>query len=160
MVELLCDIDDYSDEVNEEFLTKAEEICQEALKMEGFVHQVEISLSLVSNDEIQSINKKFRKKDTKTDVLSFPLNTRTEIVELTKKEKEQYVALGDIIISLEQAKEQAREYNHSLERELLYLVCHSVLHLLGYDHIIDSDKAIMRPKEEVILKKLNITRDY
>ena len=67
--------------------------------------------------------------------------------------------LGDIVLSLEKALEQSREFNHSFEREASYLVVHSVLHLLGYDHMVDEDKVIMRKREEEILNKLNITRE-
>ncbi|MGL5439461.1 MAG: rRNA maturation RNase YbeY [Filifactoraceae bacterium] len=160
MVELLCDIEGYEAQVNEGFTLMAVKVCEKALEIDNFMHDAEVSLSFVSNDEIKKINKKFRKKDTKTDVLSFPLNVRSEIVEFSKKREIEYVPLGDIIISLEQAQEQSIEYNHSLDRELLYLVCHSMLHLLGYDHMTIEDRELMREKEDVILDSLGITRDF
>ena len=93
-----------------------------------------------------------------TDVLSFPMFDRSEIPDLKKEDKTEDI-LGDIIVSIEKVKEQAEEYGHSFERELAYLVTHGMLHLLGYDHIIDEEKAVMRKREEEILGILNITRE-
>ena len=100
---------------------------------------------------IKQINKEYRNKDTETDVISFAYNETENIGGLN--------VLGDIIISLEKVKNQSKEYGHSEEREFYYVLCHGMLHLLGYDHIEEEDKKIMRKREEEILEKFNYTRD-
>ena len=119
-------------------------------------------------NEIREINNETRGIDKVTDVLSFPMldypeNMVFKNVYKNKKFNEIYLdgeelVLGDMVLSLERAKEQSIEYNHSFEREVCYLVVHSILHLLGYDHMNDEDKAKMRTREEEILGKLNIKR--
>ncbi|SJZ96278.1 rRNA maturation RNase YbeY [Selenihalanaerobacter shriftii] len=104
----------------------------------------EVSVALVDNKYIKELNHEYRNKDEPTDVLSFPLDDEF---------------LGDIIISLERAKEQAKEYGHSLAREIGFLTVHGMLHLLGYDHKEQDDKAKMRNQEEKVLKQLNLKRD-
>jgi probable rRNA maturation factor len=101
------------------------------------------------------MNRDYRDKDSATDVLSFP---QYEDV-LTESENEVHVLLGDIVISLERAMEQAEDFGHSLTRELCYLTVHSMFHLFGYDHMTEEDKKIMRAKEEKILTAAGITRD-
>ena len=131
----------------------------EALRYEEFDEDCEISVSIVDNEEIREINRQFRSIDRATDVLSFPMLTFAEGEEAEVNENDEIV-LGDIIISLERAKEQAEEYGHSLMRELCFLTAHSTLHLLGYDHENgDEERLIMEQKQEDILKSLNITRD-
>ena len=110
-------------------------------------------MSFVDNKEIQELNREFRGIDRATDVLSFPLLTDEFDIELEEE------SLGDIVISLERALEQSLEYDHSFEREVCFLVCHSMFHLLGYDHDTDENTKEMREKEEYILNKLNITRE-
>ncbi|MDU2574979.1 MAG: rRNA maturation RNase YbeY [Finegoldia magna] len=110
----------------------------------------EISLSFVSEEEIKELNRDYRNKDSVTDVLSFPLEDDFQI---------QTNLLGDIIICCKRAVEQSKEYNHSIKREIVYLVVHSMFHLLGYDHIDESDKIIMRNKEKSALKEIGIYKD-
>ena len=110
----------------------------------------EISLSFVSEAEIRKLNSDYRDKDSVTDVLSFPLDDDFAI---------QINLLGDIIICCKRAIEQAKEYNHSIKREIVYLVVHSMFHLLGYDHIDESDRIIMRNKEKSALKEIGIYKD-
>ncbi len=110
----------------------------------------EISLSFVSEVEIRKLNSDYRDKDSITDVLSFPLDDDFAI---------QTNLLGDIIICCKRAIEQAKEYNHSIKREIVYLVVHSMFHLLGYDHIDESDRIIMRNKEKSALKEIGIYKD-
>ena len=110
----------------------------------------EISLSFVSEAEIKKLNSDYRYKDSVTDVLSFPLDDDFAI---------QTNLLGDIIICCKRAIEQAKEYNHSIKREIVYLVVHSMFHLLGYDHIDESDRIIMRNKEKSALKEIGIYKD-
>lgn len=138
------------------------------LKEEEVTVECEISLVFVDNEEIREINRENRNIDRETDVLSFPMLD----YDLKKVYKECYknfkfdktyldgeeLVLGDIVLSLEKALEQSKEYNHSFEREASYLVVHSMLHLLGYDHIEEDDKRRMREREEYILNLLKIRR--
>jgi probable rRNA maturation factor len=119
-----------------------ENIITKATEMEGY-DGGEISIALVDNKKIKELNKKFRKKNEVTDVLSFPMDEEI---------------LGDIIISAERASSQSKDYGHSFKREICYLVTHGILHLLGYDHKTEGEKKEMRKKEERILKELEIKR--
>ena len=155
-------------EVTEEFIGKISKICDFALNEEGMVIPYQISLLFVDDEEIRDINLETRNIDRATDVLSFPMldyekgkvykdiYTNFEFDETFKDGEE--VVLGDMVLSLERALEQSKEYNHSYEREVCYLVVHSILHLLGYDHMEEEEKIIMREREEEILNKLNIRR--
>ncbi|NFG23159.1 rRNA maturation RNase YbeY [Clostridium botulinum] len=155
-------------EVSDEFTNHLEKVIEFALKEEEVNIPSEISLLFVDNEEIREINNETRNIDRATDVLSFPMLDYPE----KKVFKEVYtendfseadfdgddLVLGDIVLSLERALEQSKEYNHSYEREASYLVVHSVLHLLGYDHMEDDDKVKMRKREEEILTALDIRR--
>lgn len=112
-----------------------------------------ISILLTDNKNIQTVNRDFRGKDSPTDVISFAYH-ETEDFDIGP-----YDTLGDIIISLERVKEQSKEYNHSFEREFYYVLTHGILHILGYDHIEEEDKKIMRKREEEILTEFGYTRD-
>ena len=119
-----------------------------------------ITITFTTPEEIRKINKKYRKIDKATDVLSFPMFEKEELDEKVKNKDFLYEdVLGDIIISIDQVREQAKESGHSFERELSYMLVHGFYHLMGYDHIEEEDKKIMRPKEEKILNELKITRD-
>ena len=119
-----------------------------------------MTITFTTPEEIKKINKKYRKIDKATDVLSFPMFEKAELDEKIKNKDFLYEdVIGDIIISIEKVKEQAEEYGHSFERELSYMVVHGFYHLMGYDHIEEEDKKIMRPKEEKVLEQLKITRD-
>ena len=148
-------LDDRQDKikVSEDLLEKIHDIIVETLHYEGYDDNYEVSLSFVDNEEIHELNKEFRGVDRATDVLSFPLLTDEFDVEIEEE------SLGDIVISLERALEQSEEYNHSFEREVCFLVCHSMFHLLGYDHDTEENTIEMREKEEHILNKLGITRE-
>lgn len=137
-------------ESNLESLINAAMSC--VLKHESISADGEVSLLLVDNEKIRSLNRDYRNKDTVTDVLSFPQYDSIKEDGIN----EPFVYLGDIVISLDQAKSQAEEFNHSVEREIVYLVVHSLLHLLGYDHMTDTDKSQMRSHEKAILKELGI----
>lgn len=136
-------------------------VAEGVLKYEDIDEKCEVNVMFADNDLIRNINHEQRNIDSATDVLSFPfLNAKNgEITVFDEDFYEGYLTLGDIVISLERAAEQAKEYGHSFEREVGFLTCHSMLHLLGYDHIDESDRAIMRRKEEEILKILKLTRD-
>ena len=127
-------LDDRQDklEVSEELIEKIKDIIIECLDYEGYDDNYEVSLSFVDNKEIHELNREYRGVDRVTDVLSFPLlSDDFEDVELEEE------SLGDIVVSLERALEQSIEYNHSFEREVCFLICHSMFHLLGYDHDTD-----------------------
>lgn len=149
-------LDDRQDklEVSEELIEKIKDIIIECLDYEGYDDNYEVSLSFVDNKEIHELNREYRGVDRVTDVLSFPLlSDDFDDFELEEE------SLGDIVVSLERALEQSIEYNHSFEREVCFLICHSMFHLLGYDHDTDENTKEMREKEEHILNKLNITRE-
>lgn len=155
-------------EVTEEFINRIGEVCDFTLKEEKVEKNYQISLLFVDNEEIKEINEETRGINKSTDVLSFPMLD----YEKGKVYKNMYIGyefdetymdgdelvLGDMVLSLEKALEQSVEYNHSYEREVCYLVVHSILHLLGYDHMQEDEKKIMRKREEEILNKLNIIR--
>lgn len=117
--------------------------------------EIEISVSVVDKNDIKNLNREYRSIDKETDVLSFP---QYESLNEIKEIEYEIVPLGDVVICLDKAKEQAKEFGHSLERELIYLFVHSLLHLLGYDHLEDEDKVEMRNYEERIMQMLNILR--
>ena len=120
-----------------------------ALQKEGLNDDYEIGLTFVTKDEIKDLNNEYRKIDKVTDVLSFPL-----IDDFASDE----TLLGDVVISYDVAVEQAKEYGHSLEREIMFLFTHSILHLLGYDHIEDDDRLIMEDSQKEIHDELKIMR--
>ena len=112
-----------------------------------------VNIVLTTPGNIRKINKEHRGIDKETDVLSFPMFEPDEIEKINSETED---VLGDIVISLEQIEKQAQEYGHSMERELAYMLVHSFYHLMGYDHMVEEDKKIMRQKEENILEKLDI----
>lgn len=130
-----------------------------ALKFEGFRYDAEVSVTLTDNCKIRDLNYDYRDVDRETDVLSFPLYENGEIDESEIVEGEP-VGLGDIVISLEKADEQAKAYGHSFDREIAFLCVHSVLHLLGYDHELGKEQEKdMFERQEKILQKMGITRE-
>ena len=119
-----------------------------------------LTVTLTNPENIRKINKEYRKIDKETDVLSFPMFEKQELDEMiAKKQFEHEDVLGDIIISIARVEEQAKEYGHSFERELSYMVVHGFYHVMGYDHIKEEDKVKMRPKEEKILNDLKNLRE-
>jgi probable rRNA maturation factor len=128
--------------------------CNAVLKMEKFEGPAEISVIFVDNEQIQKLNAQYRNKDVPTDVLSFPMgeNGVYDINHATNAK-----ILGDIVLSMEKAVEQADRYGHSLEREVGYLTAHSMLHLLGYDHEEGGIARVrMREKEEEVMVQLGL----
>ena len=109
-----------------------------------------VSVSFVDDNEIKNLNRDYRNVDKVTDVLSFPMD----------EEYDDKIILGDIVINMARVLSQAKEFGHSNRRELSYLCVHSTLHLLGYDHIEEEDRIIMRAKEKEIMDKLKIYRWY
>lgn len=128
--------------------------CNAVLRMEKFPNAAEISVTFVNNEQIQELNKQYRDKDVPTDVLSFPMGENGEYDENHATGAK---ILGDIVISMEKAVEQAERYGHSLEREVGYLTAHSMLHLLGYDHEQGGIQRVhMREKEEQVMTQLGL----
>ena len=128
--------------------------CNAVLRMENFPGPAEISVTFVNNEQIPELNRQYRDKDMPTDVLAFPMG---ENGEYDVNHDTGAKILGDIVISMEKAVEQAQRYGHSLEREVGYLTAHSMLHLLGYDHETSGlDRVRMREKEEQVMSQLGL----
>ena len=127
--------------------------CIAVLREEKFQGNAEVSVTFVDNDQIRRLNAKFRDKDSATDVLSFPMGENGEY-DLNPSTGAKI--LGDVVLSMEKAAEQAQEYEHSFEREVCYLTVHSMLHLLGYDHMNSEEKAVMRMKEETVMSQIGL----
>lgn len=143
--------DDRQDDIKitEEIKNLIEKSIVAVLKVEGLDENVEVSVSFVGDEEIRDLNRDYRGVDKSTDVLSFPIDDEFIIVSRI---------LGDVIINTRRVMEQAEELGHSNERELSYLTVHSILHLLGYDHMEDEDKKEMREREKLAMKELSIYR--
>ena len=142
----------------EEIIKKVIEQCFKEENMEN--SKLYISITLTTPKHIHKINKQYRNVDRATDVLSFPIFEKDEIdLKIKNHDFDHEDILGDIIISIEQVEAQAKEYGHSFEREFAYMLVHGFYHLMGYDHIQEEDKIIMRAKEEKVLEKLGIRRE-
>lgn len=147
-----------NNETNEDINIKndLEKVIREVLDVEKIDQEkCEVSLSFVDEVKIRQLNRDFRSIDRATDVLSFPIEDffnedRENIL------KKPYLMLGDVVICLDVARKQADDLGHSFEREIMYLTCHSIFHLLGYDHIEDDDKKIMRKREKEVMKNLGV----
>lgn len=130
--------------------------CNAVLQQEKFEGPAEVDVTFVDGEEIRRLNKQYRNKDAETDVLSFPLG---ENGVYDKNPENGASMLGDVVISMPRAVEQAREFGHTLQREVAYLTTHSVLHLLGYDHVEGGIEAVrMREKEELIMTLIGLPR--
>ena len=139
-----------------------------ALELADCPYEAEINLLLTENAQIHEMNLEQRGIDRPTDVLSFPMIEYEEPGDFSVIDEESAEAfnpesgelmLGDIVISKKKVLSQAEEYGHSFERELSYMIVHGFYHLMGYDHIKEEDKKVMRPKEEKVLNDLKIKRD-
>lgn len=133
-----------------------EKVIREVLKLEEIDEsKCEISLSLVDSETIHRLNKEYRGVDRPTDVLSFPIEDffNEDKDSILKKD---HLMLGDVIICFDIARKQAKDLGHSFKREIIYLTCHSILHLLGYDHMEDDDKRLMRSREKEVMKNLGV----
>ena len=130
--------------------------CHAVLELEQFEGSAEVDVSLVDNEQIHAINREQRNIDVPTDVLSFPLG---EDGVYDQNPATGAYMLGDIVISLERARDQAEEYGHTFQREVGYLTVHSMLHLLGYDHVEGGLEAVrMREKEEAVMLSIGLPR--
>ena len=143
--------DDRQDDIKitDEIKNLIEKSIAAVLKVENLHENVEVSVSFVGDEEIRALNRDYRGVDKSTDVLSFPMDDEFIIDNRI---------LGDVIINTRRVMEQAEELGHSDEREISYLTVHSILHLLGYDHMDDEDKKEMREREKLAMKELSIYR--
>ena len=154
----------------------ANDVISKTLLLEHFNYEVDVSITFVDEENIREINKEFRDLDKSTDVLSFPMiEYDSDYSRISDRKEEMYdflidridiknpdtdeIILGDIVLCIPVIIMQAQEYNHSILREYAFLIAHSMLHLLGYDHIEDDERIIMENKQNQILESLNITRD-
>lgn len=146
----------------------ARAVAERILADEGCPYETEISLLLTSDEEIRVINREQRGIDRATDVLSFPQMEYERPSDFSWAEAHEYdcfnpesgeLILGDIVVSLDKVSAQAEKYDHSPRREFAFLIAHSMLHLLGYDHMEADEAAVMEAKQEAVLEKLGIVRD-
>lgn len=128
-------------------------------RLHGLSGQTEVDITIVDDEEIHMLNRDYRNVDRPTDVLSFALDEESEEEPEVVGGPEEHL-LGDIIISAETAARQAEEFGHGLEREIVYLAVHGLLHLLGYDHMTDEDKVVMRAKEEAALREIRLSEEF
>lgn len=158
-------------EIGTEFDFDYEEVIKSvtdyALEYINCPYEAEINVTLTDNENIRVINNEYRQFDKATDVLSFPMIEYNEPGDFSvvEEQAEEYfdpdsgeLVLGDIVISVDKVKSQAEEYGHSQKRELAFLVAHSMLHLFGFDHMVDEERTDMENRQREILDKLNITR--
>ena len=146
----------YNDEtaIGKDLMDKLYEAADICLDKDGIPSdRAEISLSIVSLDEIHELNRQYRNVDKPTDVLSFPM-----VEDFNEIDETEELLLGDVVICMDKVKEQAEEYGHSQERETVYLFVHSLCHLLGYDHMNDDERSEMRRREEEVMSLLGIER--
>ncbi len=161
--------DDIKEEVNEEELTLAKKVVEHVLTKEGCPYECEVNLTMTDNEGIQEVNREFRGMDKPTDVLSFP-NCDFDVPGVFAQFEDEAVyfdcfnpetgnfVLGDIMISRDKMNAQAEEYGHGITREFSFLIAHSVLHLIGYDHMEEADAKCMEEKQNQYLNELGITR--
>ena len=141
-------------EENRNYSTQIAKIIKECFKQEKFLDKnLYVNVILTTPEDIRKFNKEYRNIDKETDVLSFPMFEKEELENMKLNHIE---VLGDIVISIEQVKKQAIEYEHSFEREFAYMVVHGFCHIIGYDHIEEEDKKKMRQEEKKILGILKI----
>ena len=160
MVEFILE-NETDEEISEQQINELNRVCCEIMKNEECNFDAEISFTFTDNEGIREINRDYRNIDRPTDVLSFPmLEFCDDETDVEYETEDGLVLLGDIVISIERAKEQAQEFGHSLRRELAFLTAHSMLHLLGYDHVDDPvGEKMMIEKQDIALNALGITRD-
>lgn len=146
----------------------AQRVGSAVLESEHCPYEAEASLTITGDDTIHKLNAEFRGIDRATDVLSFPLFSYEKPADFSETEGQPdafnpetgFLMLGDIILSFDHARAQAEAYGHSLQREIAFLIAHSMLHLIGYDHMTDEEREVMEEKQRAVLLSLGITRDY
>jgi probable rRNA maturation factor len=157
MIKLMIDLVDETNQLSEEQMEQIEKLLNFAAAKENVEDNSEVSVTFVSNERIHEINREFREKDAPTDVISFAMEELGE-GEIQLKGAELPRVLGDIIISIPKAEEQAKEYGHSFIRELGFLSVHGFLHLLGYDHMEKAEEEKMFSRQREILDDYGLTR--
>nr|WP_263325688.1 rRNA maturation RNase YbeY [Neobacillus sp. Marseille-Q6967] len=157
MNHLTIDLVDETNELSEENMIEIEKLLNFAAKKQNVEEDSEVSVTFVSNERIHEINREYRDKDAPTDVISFAMEElgegETELMGINMPR-----VLGDIIISIPKAKEQAEEYGHTFIRELGFLSVHGFLHLLGYDHMTEEEEQEMFTLQKEILNEYGLTR--
>lgn len=148
------DITDQTGELERKQVALLKEVLLFSGKQEQLNHEVELSVSIVSNDEIKELNRTYRDKNEPTDVLSFQMDH----LEQNDPNVNLPIMMGDIIISIDKVREQKERYNHSFERELVFLAIHGFLHLLGYTHDTKEDERVMFQKQDNILEAFRLER--
>lgn len=162
MIDLILENEQDKETVTPEIKDAIFNVCNAVMEEEACNFDAQLSVTLVDNNTIRRINHEQRGIDAPTDVLSFPMLEFDEYgnAEADYETDGEYVMIGDIVISMERAHEQAKEYGHSLLRETAFLTAHSMLHLLGYDHVDDKKgEELMCEKQEKVLRSLGITRN-
>ncbi|SEI46297.1 rRNA maturation RNase YbeY [Bacillus thuringiensis] len=154
---LLIDFIDETEEVKEAYMSLIREVLEKAAQMENIEDGAEVSVTFVDNERIREINRDYRDKDQPTDVISFAMEEMGE-GEMEIVGAEMPRMLGDLIISIPRAKEQAEEYDHSFDRELGFLALHGFLHLLGYDHMTEEEEKEMFGRQKEILEAFGLGR--
>ncbi|GAC89609.1 rRNA maturation RNase YbeY [Anoxybacillus flavithermus] len=154
---LIIDFMDETNEITEQQIELIEQLLQHAAKEEHVPDGAEVSVTFVDNEKIREINRDYRGKDQPTDVISFALEEMGE-EEIEIVGADVPPVLGDIIISVPKAREQAEQYGHSFMRELGFLAVHGFLHLLGYDHETEEEEKVMFAKQEQLLQQFGLTR--
>ena len=160
--------DEYGLDLGFDYEKTATEVIDQVLEEEGCPYEAQVNLLLTSDSEIHRMNMEYREVDRPTDVLSFPQVEYESPADFSWAEEHEMdcfdpdtgeLFLGDIVISLDKVKEQAEKYNHSVRREFAFLVAHSMLHLLGYDHMTPEEAKDMESRQSAVLEHLGITRD-
>lgn len=163
MIDLIIENDQDKEEWTAELQQTVENVCNAVLESEECDFDAQISLTLVDNEEIREINNEQRGIDRATDVLSFPMlefDENGDCLDADYETDGDFIVLGDIVISMERAREQSKQFGHSFRREIAFLTAHSMLHLLGYDHVDDPEgERIMFAKQDAVLNGLGITRE-
>lgn len=156
IISYINDQDDieFSDELEDSIKKAFEEVA----KLHNLASNIEVDINIINDEQIHELNRVYRNVDRSTDVLSFALDEDGGEPKLLD-EKGVHL-LGDVLISAQTAKKQADEFGHGLNREITYLAVHGFLHLLGYDHMTESDKKIMRTKEEEVLRAINLSEEF
>ena len=159
---------EYEKDITVDFKKIIHTVAEAALAHENCPYEAEVSVLLTGNEEIAVMNHDFRGIDSPTDVLSFPMSDYESPADFSVFDTDDYMdsfnpetgelMLGDIVISMDKVYEQAQLYGHSPERELGFLIAHSMLHLMGYDHIDDSERAVMEERQREILDQLGLKR--
>ena len=163
MTEIIIENITEEEELSEEIKKTIEACIEKSLEYEGCDFDAQVSVTICTNEQIHEINLEQRDIDAPTDVLSFPMlyfDENGDILDSDYDMDGDFVILGDIVISKERAMEQAEEFGHSFKREMAFLTVHSMLHLLGYDHVdSEEEEKVMFGKQEEILNLLGITRE-